>query len=406
MAKNSLFFFSSGNISTLKEISFFLSLSLMPTVIRIPSGDNCRSVAFTKDELPLFPVRARAFGEILATSADVFDPYRQKCDHGFMFAALQAHLTGTCLLIRPDDIWLAIISQLSLYVQQQSPLANKLWKPNLSEQDRELVLPMETVGDPLLVANLRRFFAGLFLNDEAVSWITPNFTTSRSIDGMLALMLMSPVAKRHVARNRDSAPFDSTRYAKVRDACAIPRLYVAGEIDDWKLLAMRIEHILTYVGDDEQERLMRWSQQLLAIVNEFIQSFHLELGRGIFWDHLVSHIFAAHDISSPAVLMQGWIKYLSPFDRLHQWILPDMAHAPLDVQDVASAMADVPLWLEWGNKKRVAALLRGGHVSFGRAEVAEHPYIAPRLEYALIAETTDLIGYRQSLVTVTEEMKI
>ena len=116
----------------------------------------------------------------------------QPSNNGFIFACVNAYFDHKHLVIRPDDVWLAILMQLNMYIQAN---AEKLRSKFVAHKGkRELVIPIhgqsKSENNPLQFAEFAQRMThkmqDSIVDPELREWVMPSFTTTTELDRVVA----------------------------------------------------------------------------------------------------------------------------------------------------------------------------------------------------------------------------
>ncbi|CAL8133331.1 unnamed protein product [Orchesella dallaii] len=218
---------------------------------------------------------------------------------GFVKTVLEAYSQHHNLVIRPDDIWAAIMIQFSFYVNKN---AEKLRSKFVDfEGKRELSVEISggsiyTVPYSLFVKLMTREIDRNLVDPEVKEWIMPNFTTTTQNDYVSVGVVLMATMKHY---------FDY----EFRMLCGIPNITLDGTVEDWKNILGRLEKLKEY-------ELENWHDMLYPIISKFVDA---KEGRvdGWFWEGIVSR---RNDgpCGSPD-LITGWITAFCVFDKKGNW---------------------------------------------------------------------------------------
>ncbi|KAM0345597.1 hypothetical protein ACHAPU_006250 [Fusarium lateritium] len=216
------------------------------------------------------------------------DRHVSASNNGLVWAAYQAYSYHHHLTIRPEDIWFAIISQLSFYINTNP---GALRKHFVSSEDRkELAVTVSISADKPMYHILAQL-----MNEETVrnvkdpslvDWLLPSFSTTTGTDRVIASILFMRPMKKCVTRRE-------------RLWCGIPSVTLLGEMKDY-------EDILERLGKLEEmgAEPCRFAEMLRPILRHMILSFEEPTNCKIkgFWNSIVDI-----DRGSGASRITGWI---------------------------------------------------------------------------------------------------
>lgn len=169
------------------------------------------------------------FGYTLLTHSEpinTVESYLQSAFPGCIYEAYKGHLH---LVMRPDDVWIGLMSVFSNFVSQHSEKLKDLFKP----MDVIAVSSIEDVSTKPLVdwmKMIENLVREIPISNEIKTAMVPDFSTTtdldRAVGGLCLLGGMKKFAK----------------YGFL-GACGIPKVTLEGTSDDWGLLLKKIEFL-------------------------------------------------------------------------------------------------------------------------------------------------------------------
>jgi hypothetical protein len=181
-------------------------------------------------------------------------------NNGFVQACIKAYSNHHHLQIRPDDVWITILTQLSLYVNAN---AESLRSHFVSHQGQK-ELSIEAIGTRYTVpwaAIADQFAAELGQNVKDPSlqqWVLQSFSTTTDTDRAVAAIAMMGTLQSN---------FSFKAYLR----CGIPSVTLHGTREDWVQLrdAVVDPTKLPSLGVETAE----WSRVLGVVLDHFVDSF-------------------------------------------------------------------------------------------------------------------------------------
>ncbi|KAH9918195.1 uncharacterized protein BXZ73DRAFT_105321 [Epithele typhae] len=206
---------------------------------------------------------------------------------GFVSTVVEAYGQHHHLVLRPDDVWIAILVQLSFYVNAH---AEELRQYFVAHQGKkELFVDLEQVG--------MDFGAMAVVDKTLVEWTLPDFTTSTAQDRIIcSVLLMSTLAKY----------FDFSGGI----ICGLPSVTLLGERQDWASLLARLDR-LPELGD----KPARWAELLRPVLRKFVKAFDGEVDVA-FWSHIILH----DDSLCGVDMISGWITAFCVWNAEGKWL--------------------------------------------------------------------------------------
>jgi len=222
--------------------------------------------------------------------------------HGFVNGLLMAYNYHLDLILRPDDVWQAILTQFSFYVNANAEELRDCFVD--FQGKKELVVQC---GGTLFTADFGAFANRMVdeqikhnIKDASVAdWLLPCFSTTTETDRIVAsVSIMSTL----------QAFFSYTCMLM----CGIPNVTLEGTPEDWVKLRQKLDRLPDY--DLKDKRMTQWRGLLVKIVDEFVASAKGKVNLN-FWDTICSHSGGG---SGPSYL-SGWVTAFCCFDSEGKW---------------------------------------------------------------------------------------
>ncbi|KAH0826888.1 hypothetical protein J3R83DRAFT_4434 [Lanmaoa asiatica] len=211
--------------------------------------------------------------------------------NGFVDTVIEAYNNHRGLIVRPDDVWLAIMTQFSFFVNGHAEALRKVFVAH--EGKRKLVV--ESGGNRYTMdASVHEQIADPSLRE----WIMPNFTTTTPVDKTTCAIVMMGMMK------------DFFAY-KFTLRCGIPKVTLEGEKKDWQTILHRLEHLKKY-----GIQTIAWYHLLRPILSRFVAAYdHPTHPDNLdFWNKI-----AHRELGSGPQWLSGWITAFCVFNERGQW---------------------------------------------------------------------------------------
>ncbi|KAJ7474121.1 hypothetical protein FB451DRAFT_1351505 [Mycena latifolia] len=222
--------------------------------------------------------------------------------NGLVDTVILAYNKHHALVLRPDDVWLAILTQFNYFVNANSELLRASFVAH--EGTRELVITEEGTRYTLDFGSMSRQMVDQLqknvVDPELRAWVLPTFTTTTANDTTVAAMLMMATLKAYF------------EYVFCGIECGIPRVTLEGKKSDWKDILGRLEKLKEY-----GLQTIAWYHLLVPVISRFVKSFD-EPGSAEtvkFWQQ-VAHYEPGG--SGPSHYT-GWINAFCVFDEKGRW---------------------------------------------------------------------------------------
>ncbi|KAE9368806.1 hypothetical protein N431DRAFT_486270 [Stipitochalara longipes BDJ] len=216
---------------------------------------------------------------------------------GFPAAALKAYNEHQHLEIRPDDIWLSILTQFNLYVNAHAEELRSIFVSHEGKKDIDILLYDKDIDNQnpethradwgKFAFKMSKLIAGEIKDASLREWMLPSFTTTTKIDQAVAATLMMSTLQKYFNYNYDCT------------SCGLPSVTLLGEKSDWETLAKKAERIVSF---GEEPKL--WYSLLKPVLENFVRSFETSDGEETldFWRKM-----AKETGGSGGTDLDGWI---------------------------------------------------------------------------------------------------
>jgi len=227
----------------------------------------------------------------------------QNMRNGLVQAVAEAYCAHRALVLRPDDIWLAILTQFNFYVNAH---AEELRSQFVAHSGKQTVVVYEqgtrySVDFGRMAAQMTREMDKFIVDPALREWILPAFSTTTANDTVVAAVMMMATMK---------AYFDY----EFCITCGIPQVTLAGTRDDWLELLRRAEKLKTF-GDEPTA----WYALLRPVLTRFVHAFDApDSAENLdFWRRVV-HL-RSEGCGGPELYMSGWITAFCVWDAHGRW---------------------------------------------------------------------------------------
>ena len=213
-------------------------------------------------------------------------------DNGFIRAAIDAYNEHLNLTIRPDDVWLAILTQFNIYVNAQPEDLRHHFVAHKGKKEVMVVgigstMTYDWAKFPLEIGKLLEVNV---TDPELRSWIIPDFSTTTATDEVVCSIVMMSTLQHYFSY-------------KMYLLCGIPSVTLQGEKADWQKILARINKLPTF-GKEVEE----WYKLLVPIISRFVAAFddpESEENKD-FWQKIAKKSGGGSGGSGPFYL-EGWL---------------------------------------------------------------------------------------------------
>jgi len=264
--------------------------------------------------------------------------------NGLVHACIEAYNHHHNLILRPDDVWFAILSQLGIHINASSASLGGILLADPGQQGGNQHLHIEIPLTPKtdhgeLAFKMTKLLGSRMRYPWMRDWIMPKFTTTSKTDEAVASVLFMGAMQKFFTYSW------GTR-------CGIPSVTLLGEVDDWLLIHQRCADALA--KGKFGAAAAAWGRVLQPVLASFVDSFLNPEGRDTmsFW----GAICAEHAPNgSGTTTYSGWITAFCYWDEKGR-CLHGKASSSSAAQLVSLARSDVPM----GFTKVPVTLLENG----------------------------------------------
>ncbi|KAF9477824.1 hypothetical protein BDN70DRAFT_880670 [Pholiota conissans] len=217
--------------------------------------------------------------------------------NGFVQTVTQAYNDHHRLIIRPDDVWIAIMSQFSIYVNKNSKQLRSHFVRHDGSKKLRVVMPgnRDAVNFGDLAVQMTEKVQENIVDPDLQRWVMPDFTTTTSNDKVVCAVMMMATMK--------------TYFEYEMSKCGIPYVTLEGEKRDWEDIRGRIEKL-----EEFGEEPRKWVRLLRPILDRFVSAFDGQPDVD-FWNKVSVH----YSLGSGSRFLSGWITAFCVWDSEGQW---------------------------------------------------------------------------------------
>ncbi|THU79762.1 hypothetical protein K435DRAFT_823835 [Dendrothele bispora CBS 962.96] len=280
-----------------------------------PSKPVIANGQYQKDTTPLTLLKSACYDqyeksdEILQSSFEHLTEPILPLSNGLVITIVDAYSQHHALSLRPDDVWICILTQFNFFVNANAETLRSIFK---------------NINDPSMAG-----------------WIIPKFSTTTLNDVVVSSVLMMSTMKKYFSYS-------------LMLSCGIPKVTLEGEKADWEDLLARIEKLKEF-----EEEPTLWYNLLHPILTRFVRAFDDPNGQENidFWNKVAHY----DSMGSGPTYLSGWITAFCAWNEDGQWIgknqarenefamelsLDDTRYHWLDSSEVPAGYASVDVKLD------------------------------------------------------------
>jgi len=283
----------------------------------------------------------------------------------FINTVINAYCHHNNLVISPDDVWLAIMTQFSFYVNKYPEELRNYFVAFAGKKElcvRE-VATLFTANYNTLAARFAELIDKNLTDPSVKPWIIPNFSTTTNDSRIASCITMMATFQKY---------FDY----KIQLMCGIPNITINGTLADWKNILERVRALTKY--EIPNQKFMReWSARLIAICQEFINVFNGQINKN-FWTTMVDY----REGGSGPSYISGWLTSFNVFSADGKWLGDQKINGVTTItsDDIVNGYVSVPLKIDDNGTEYDAKMLSGHFYT----EKIDDYTIAPSIDWMVI----------------------
>ncbi|KAI0828586.1 hypothetical protein BC628DRAFT_1409164 [Trametes gibbosa] len=190
--------------------------------------------------------------------------------NGFVFTVLRAYGSHHHLIIRPDDVWMAILTQFSFYVNAHAEDLRAYFVAHEGKQrlTADAKFKNGAIDFGAFAREMSLQIHKNVVDSTLAEWILPNFTTTTEKDMTICSVMMMATLKEYFEY-----------FCGI--TCGIPTVTLEGTKGDWVRLVRRLDRLYDF-GDETSA----WANMLQPILRRFVAAFDGQPDIE-FWNHVV-----------------------------------------------------------------------------------------------------------------------
>lgn len=283
------------------------------------------------------------------TPEQLAETHISSSSNGLVNAVYRAYSNHHHLILRPEDVWFAILSQLSFYINAH---AEDLRSHFVAHEGKEEVSvtavgTVYSVDFGALAVQMTEAIQEKVVDPDLRTWLMPAFSTTTVSDQIIAAVLMMGAMQQYFS-------------FKAFLLCGIPSVTLLGEREDWVQLLSKLDKLPDLGAEPAQ-----FARLLRPVLQNFITSFDEPTSESVreFWGLCADRISGG---SGPSYL-SGWITAFCYWDEKGQPMdkgtpgceLDGVQFHRVDFDDIPGAFASVPMKVDDNGTEYETELVAG-----------------------------------------------
>ncbi|RDW79917.1 hypothetical protein BP6252_04555 [Coleophoma cylindrospora] len=177
--------------------------------------------------------------------------------NGFVLAAITSYNHHHNLVLRPEDIWFSILSQLNFYINKNAEELRHLFVAHEGREELEVIDDggFDAYDFGKHAETMTHLIAKNIKEPELREWIMPAFSTTTETDVVVASILMMGAMQKYFSY-------------KFSIVCGLPSVKLLGVKEDWAEILRRLDR-LPSLG----EQAGQFGMLLKPVIQRFVTSF-------------------------------------------------------------------------------------------------------------------------------------
>ncbi|KAF8977856.1 hypothetical protein BGZ46_007073 [Entomortierella lignicola] len=242
--------------------------------------------------------------------------------NGFVETLTTAYNHHRGLIIRPDDVWVAILVQFNFFVNANAELLRKQFVSHQGQKSLKVTAAGNryNVDFGKMAQDMTREIDNNVVDPSLRAWILPKFTTTTDNDTIVSSVVMMATMKKYFKYSFSLM-------------CGLPRVTLEGEKSDWEEILGRLEKLKEY-----GIKTTAWYHLLKPVISRFVKAFDDPNGAENldFWGRICHRTGGG---SGPTFL-GGWITAFCAFDSDGNWMgqqFIDESAAPAELSSLSAS---------------------------------------------------------------------
>jgi hypothetical protein len=298
---------------------------------------------------------------VQSSFSDLADANICPTSNGLVMAVYEAYSHHHHLTIRPEDIWLSILTQMSFHINAHAEELRSFFVSHAGE--KELIVTdignIDTVDVGKLAVLLTEQMDRQLVDPQLLDWIMPNFTTTTQTDTVTAAIVMMGAMQKYFGY-------------RMSLICGIPSVTLLGDKADWINIRHRLDKLPQFGKEPE-----KFATLLCPVLDYFIRTFEDAQDPEVveFWTKIADR----HGNSSGPNYLSGWITAFCFWDSEGKLLyheskdgcdLDGTLYYRVDTNDIPGAYVSVPVSVD-DNGREIKTKMVAGLVGMAASSSGE-----------------------------------
>lgn len=272
--------------------------------------------------------------------------------NGFVWAAYHAYSKHHHLTIRPEDVWFAILTQMSFFINANAEELRAFFVAHEGQKELEVVSEVADFGN---MARMMTHMIAKNVSDPGLrDWVMPSFTTTTDSDKVVGAVLFMGAMQKYFS-------------FKMTVCCGIPSVTLLGDVEDWREISRRLDKL-----DQLGREPSLFAEMLRPVLSHMILSFENPASPEVvhFWNTIVHR----HHLGSGTDYLTGWLTAFCFWDEQgrakgmnRDKLFGSVSFPYVDVDSIPMGSASVPVKVDDNGDEYEATMVAGSVGIIARA---------------------------------------
>ncbi|KAG8166665.1 hypothetical protein KVR01_002354 [Diaporthe batatas] len=325
-----------------------VTLKINDNVVRGWSESRCSTAESLLENVDISRRRGVSSKDLVQTSLspnDFDNGYISGSRNGFIWAAYHAYSAHHHLRIRPEDVWFAILTQITFYINAHAEELRSFFVAHEGKKRLRAVSDIRDFGR--LSVQMGEMISDNVKDPTLKDWVLPGFSTTTPTDTVVGSVLFMGAMQKYFS-------FDGGV------TCGLPSVTLLGDVGDWEDILGRLDK-LDLLGDEPRQ----FADMLRPVLRSMIRSFAEPTSAEVitFWNTVVHQ----EELGSGTDSLSGWLMAFCYWDEYGKAnglprdvkVLDGRVKYVVDVDKVPAGFASVPVSVDDGGEQYEATLVAG-----------------------------------------------
>ena len=298
-------------------------------------------------------------------------------ENGLAGVAFESYNRHHELILKPDDIWIAIGTVFAGFVDRN----HESMKDTFVNHEGKIELVAKQMAQSIYHADFDDLISQVTTQiekntkNEVRKWMECDFSTTTDLSRAVSRLILMSAMKNYFTY-------------KFELQCNLPKVTLEGTKEDWTKIYERVNFLRSF---EKEQVLSKWADVLEYVLQHFIDAFDGKIDRSGFWNRVAHQTGGG---SGPRYI-EGWILAFCPFNDDGKYCLNSIdsirsgeKFGRINTNAISTSVVSVPVTIDDHGQKYETKFITG--LISGRTD-KEETALRPNIGWAMI-DVTDVGG--------------